>query len=97
MNKTIEKWQHVFRLKDWNIATTKISSDNIIYNGENYFIGIHRDFGRKSAIIYHDIELNEESIIHELLHIVFPEPQKDESFDDYERWVTEVAENLANE
>ena len=95
MNEIIEKWQHIFRLKDWKITTNKINPENIIYNGEDYFIGIHRDFGRKFAIIYHDIDLAEESIVHELLHIVFPEPQKDETFEDYERWITEAAENFA--
>ena len=97
MNEIIEKWQHIFRLKDWKITTNKINPENIIYNGEDYFIGIHRDFVRKFAIIYHDIDLAEESVVHELLHIVFPEPQKDETFEDYERWITDVAENFVNE
>jgi hypothetical protein len=43
------------------------------------------------------LNLAEESIVHELLHIVFPEPQKDETFEDYERWITDVAENFVNE
>lgn len=97
MDEIIKKWQHIFRLKDWKITTNKIPSESIIYNGEDYFIGIHRDFSRKLAVIYHDINLTEEAIIHELLHIVFPLPNEDETFEDYERWITDVTENLANE
>jgi hypothetical protein len=95
MEDIIKKWQHILRLKDWTIKTNKISPESIIYNGEKYFIGIHRDFGRTLGIIYHDVDLTEEYIVHELLHIVFPIPQEDESYEDYERWITEVAENLA--
>lgn len=95
MEDVIKKWQHILRLKDWTIKTNKIYSESIIYNGEKYFIGIHRDFGRKLGIIYHDVDLTEEDIVHELLHIVFPIPQEDESYEDYERWITEAAENLA--
>ena len=95
MEDIIKKWQHILRLKDWTIKTNKLSPESIIYNGEKYFIGIHRDFGRKLGVIYHDADLDEESIVHELLHIVFPTPQEDETFQDYERWITEAAENLA--
>ncbi len=95
MDEIIKKWQHILRLKDWTIKTNKISPESIIYNGEKYFIGIHRDFGRKLGIIYHDVDLKEEDIVHELLHIVFPTPQEDETFEDYERWIAESAENLA--
>lgn len=95
MEDIIKKWQHILRLKDWTIKTNKISPESIIYNGEKYFIGIHRDFGRKLGVIYHDVDLKEEDIVHELLHIVFPTPQEDETFQDYERWIGEAAENLA--
>ena len=37
--------------------------------GETYFIGIAIDWDKLSGVIYHDIELTEEAIIHELLHI----------------------------
>jgi hypothetical protein len=94
-NTLIDLWKNKLGISDWKIITTKIDPSSIIYNGEKYFIGIHRDFGRKLGIIYHDIDLDEESIVHELLHIVFPAPQEDETFQDYERWITEAAENLA--
>ena len=41
--------------------------------------------------------MDEESIVHELLHIVFPTPNEDETYEDYERWITEASVNLVNE
>jgi hypothetical protein len=97
MEKMLKEWMKILRLQDWNITLERIHPEQIEYDDEFYFIGITRDFGHKTAIIYHDVDLDEESIIHELLHIVFPAPQEDETYEDYERWITEVAENLANE
>ena len=90
----IKAWAKRFGIDDWDIRTEKITPGQIEYNGEDYFIGVERDFGSRTAIIYHDIPLCEESIIHELLHIVFPEPNPDETHMDYERWITEAAENI---
>ena len=93
---TISKWQGYFGIDEWKIFTEKLDSDavSIDYNGHRYFVGILRDFDGKKATIYHDIELDEESIIHELLHIVFPKPNPDETYLDYERWITDAAQNL---
>jgi hypothetical protein len=93
---TISKWQVYFGIDEWKISTERIDPDavSIDYNGHGYFIGILRDFDGKKATIYHDIELDEESIIHELLHIVFPKPNPDETYLDYERWITDAAQNL---
>ena len=95
----IKYWQEVFNIPDWKVNTEQIDLENVSieWAGETYFVGITRDFDTKQATIYHDIDLVEESIVHELLHIVFPEPQKDETFEDYERWITDVAENFVNE
>ena len=94
--RTISKWQQCLGIEEWDISTEEIDLDKVTieYNGHTYFVGIFRDFDNKTAIIYHDIELDEESIIHELLHIVFPKPNSDETHMDYERWITDVAENL---
>jgi hypothetical protein len=92
----ISDWQHYFGIEDWDIVTEQIDLDRVTveYNGHKYFVGIFRDFDEKEATIYHDVELDEETIIHELLHIVFPKPNPDETYQDYERWITEAAENL---
>ena len=94
MEKMLKEWMKILRLQDWNITLERIHPEQVEYDGESYFIGIARDFGQKTAVIYHDVDLDEESIIHELLHIVFPVPQEDETYEDYERWIAEAAENL---
>jgi|TARA_R110000751_G_scaffold229124_1_gene330658 hypothetical protein len=91
----IEKWQNYFGLDTWSITSEKIKHENIDYAGEAYFIGIVRNFTSKIAVIYHDVPLTEESVVHEILHVVFPHPNEDETFQDYERWITEAAENIA--
>tara|TARA_R110000751_G_scaffold68829_1_gene139978 strand:+ start:134 stop:460 length:327 start_codon:yes stop_codon:yes gene_type:complete len=93
----IKKWQHIFRIKDWDITTKLLDTETVSveYNGHKYFVGIERNFDTKKATIYHDRELKEEDVIHELLHIVFPKPQDDETYEDYERWVTDAAYNLS--
>ena len=94
--RTISKWQDLFGIEDWDIVTEQIDLDRVTveYNGHKYFVGIFRDFDDKKATIYHDVELDEETIIHELLHIVFPKPNPDETYQDYELWITEAAQNL---
>lgn len=96
VSHTISKWQQYFGIEDWDITTEEIDLNKVTveYNGHTYFVGILRDFDEKRAIIYHDIELDEETIIHELLHIVFPKPNPDETYQDYELWITEAAQNL---
>ncbi len=69
MNKTIEEWQTKLDISHWDITTEKIDPKQVIYEGENYFIGISIDWDNLSGVIYHDIDLTEEAIIHELLHI----------------------------
>jgi hypothetical protein len=96
VSHTISKWQGRFGISEWDVSTEEIDLKKVSveYNGHTYFVGVFRDFDNKTAVIYHDIELDEESIIHELLHIVFPKPNSDETYMDYERWITDVAENL---
>jgi len=96
VSRTISDWQHYFGIEEWEITTEQIDLDKVTveYNGHTYFVGILRGFEEKKATIYHDIELDEETIIHELLHIVFPKPNPDETYQDYELWITEAAQNL---
>jgi hypothetical protein len=79
---TIKDWQKILDITDWNISYKRIKPEQIEYNGEDYFIGISRDFDKKEAIIHHDVDLTEEAIIHELLHIAYP--KKDEE------WINET-------
>lgn len=77
MERLIKKWQLRFGINDWQIKAERILPEQIEYSGETYFIGIERDFDKKKGTIYHDIDLCEESIIHELLHVKNPEKDED--------------------
>lgn len=77
MKYLIRKWQSRFGISDWQIKTERILPEQIVYSGETYFIAIERDFDKKEGTIYHDIDLCEESIIHELLHVRNPEKDED--------------------
>lgn len=77
MELLIKKWQLRFGISDWQIKTERILPEQIEYSGETYFIAIERDFNKKKGTIYHDIDLCEESIIHELLHVKNPEKDED--------------------
>ncbi len=70
--QTIKKWQDKLEIPEWDITLESINPEQIEYSGEKYFIGITRDFKNKTGVIYHDIDLYEEAIIHELLHVRHP-------------------------
>lgn len=72
MTETLKYWQDIFDITDWKISLKRILPEQIVYNGEDYFIGISRNYKEKTAVIYHDIDLTEESIVHELLHVACP-------------------------
>ena len=82
MSESIKYWQKILKITDWDISLKRIVPEQIEYNGEDYFIGISRNFDKKEAIIHHDIDLTEEAIVHELLHVAYPE--KNES------WINEI-------
>jgi len=77
MNKTIQEWQTKLGISQWGITTEKIDPKQVIYEGEKYFIGISIDWDNLSGVIYHDIDLTEEAIIHELLHIRYSTENED--------------------
>ena len=77
MNKTIQEWQTKLGISQWDITTEKIDPKQVIYEGEKYFIGISIDWDNLSGVIYHDIDLTEEAIIHELLHIRYSTENED--------------------
>ena len=75
----ISFWQDELGLEDWKITTQRITDDQVTYPDDlddKSFVGI--EIGDKSAVIYHSRELEDEDIVHELLHIKFPEKSEDE-------------------
>ncbi len=77
MINNVQKWKSLLNLKDWDITTKKIRESQVTYPSdctgkEKYFIGIEKNHTTKKGIIYHDVELYEEAIVHELLHVKHP-------------------------
>ena len=87
--ENISYWQCRLEIVDWNITTEKIYPEQIVYNGEDYFIGISRESDKKKAIIYHDVDLYEEAIVHELLHVRYPKKNED--------WIVNKTNEILNQ
>tara|TARA_R110000796_G_scaffold82592_1_gene181037 strand:- start:68937 stop:69212 length:276 start_codon:yes stop_codon:yes gene_type:complete len=85
----IHKWQRILKIDDWKITTERIHPEQVIHNGEKYFIGIVRDWDNQKGIIYHDVDLYEEAIVHELLHVRYPNKDED--------WINEKTKKLLDE
>lgn len=77
MNEMIKEWQEKLQIPHWVITTERIDPEQVMYAGEEYFIGISIDWDNLSGVIYHDIDLTEEAIIHELLHIRYSTENED--------------------
>lgn len=73
----IDKWKALLGLKGWTITTEAIDKKSVVYDPEipeegRYYVGVHVDRDTCIATIYHDRDLTEEDIIHELLHVKYP-------------------------
>ena len=87
----IDKWLKKLEL-DWIIITESISRDQVICDcppEDCYFIGIDYNLKTKKAVIYYDRALTEEDIVHELLHVKYPEWSEDQ--------VNKETKNLLNQ
>ena len=87
--------QYQLDIEDWEIVTEHIQPEQIEYNGENYFVGIERQWDNKKGIIYHDIPLTLESIVHELLHIKYRQLEG-QDYSDYELFIECKTEEYLN-
>ena len=79
-SRWIQKWQNKLEISDWDITTERIKPEQVVYNGATEFIGVYfnqENLCAKEAIIYHDIDLYEEAVIHELVHVRYPTRSED--------------------
>jgi len=82
MNNLVDKWQSKLNLKDWTFSIQEIQPTQVVYDNDcpvkdRYFVGIEIDKENKIGTIYHDRELTEADVIHELLHVKYPEKDED--------------------
>jgi len=78
----INKWKKILSLKEWSFITEEILPEQVTYGDyvpqkDRYFVGIEIDKENKIGTIYHDRELTEADIIHELLHVKHPNKSED--------------------
>ena len=50
INETIDRWKNKLDISHWTITTEKIDSEQVIYDGETYFIGISMNVLRAIAL-----------------------------------------------
>jgi hypothetical protein len=86
----IHKWQSKLNLNGWSFPIQEILPEQVVYDNDcpeedKYFIGIEIDHQKRVGVIYHDRELTEGDIIHELLHVKYPNKK--------ESWINRI-ENL---
>jgi hypothetical protein len=79
----LEYWQNLLELNHWKIRLISIDPDQVTYDSDvpeedRYFIGIKRDYDTFTADLYYDRELKDEDVIHELLHVRFPNWSEEE-------------------
>ena len=82
MTTLLHQWQSKLELKEWSFLIEDILPAQVTYDNDcpvkdRYFVGIEIDKENKIGTIYHDRELTEADIIHELLHVKYPEKDED--------------------
>jgi len=79
--KIVNYWIKKLQLDKWSIEIESIDHDQVICDcppEDCYFIGIHYNDTIKKGIIFHDRDLTEEDIVHELLHVKYPDWSEDQ-------------------
>lgn len=82
IDKSIDKWKNKLGLTEWFILVENIDPNAVTYDDDcpledRYYVGIEPNHTKKIATIYHDRDLTEEDIIHELLHVRYPDWTED--------------------
>ena len=76
----INYWSKILGVEDYTIKTNQIEPEQVTFpddieEKDRYFIGISVE--NKEATITHDRPLTEEDILHELLHLAYPDKSED--------------------
>ncbi len=84
LKKTIKKWTYIFDLVDKNIKTKRIDREQVVFpndidEADKYYVGVY--VIDDDVTIYHDRDLTEEDIIHELIHVAYPKLEEQEVVD----------------
>jgi len=79
----LRKWQTAMGIADWEVGCEPIAEMQVVDalkggTPGHEFVGISIDVEKKEATIHHTRSLVEEDIIHELLHVRYPEWSEDE-------------------
>ncbi len=79
----IDKWKNKLELNSWTIDSIQIDPESVTYDEDcpdeqRYFVGIMAKEEALCATIFHDVPLTEEHIVHELLHVKYPDWSEDQ-------------------
>ena len=79
----VKKWLKKLDLEEWSINTKAIDPESVVYDkdipkDDRYFVGIMSQEEALCATIFHDRALSEEDIVHELLHVKYPDWSEDQ-------------------
>jgi hypothetical protein len=77
----IDKWLKKLELTDWTITLEPLDKEQVVCDcppEDCYFVGVKYDCNTKHAVIYHDRELTEEDVVHELLHVKYNDWSEDQ-------------------
>jgi hypothetical protein len=77
----INKWLKKLKLTEWTVRLEPLDNEQVVCDcppEDCYFVGVKYDSFTKEAVIYHDRDLTEEDIVHELLHVKYPDWTEDQ-------------------
>lgn len=77
-SKLLQKWLLLLDISHWSIHCESIDEMQVLDdlygdNPGNEFVGIAINFLNRTGVIYHTRALQEDDIVHELLHVLYPD------------------------
>ena len=86
------QWMVKLDIRGWAVIIEAIDKKSVAYDPEipeedRYYVGVQADRDTCIATIYHDRDLTEEDIVHELLHVKHPDWSEDQVNKQTEKWL----------